>query len=591
MAFFGGSTGVIYRQFSITIISSMLLSVMVALILSPALCATLLRPKSHDGRESRSLLARFNRWFGRVNERYASRVGFVMTRRRLFWGTFLVLLLIVWGLFARLPTSFLPSEDQGQIIVQYTLPPGTTMSHTEAVADKVKDYFLNDERNTIDYVMTIVGFSFSGSGQNAGQGYATLKPWADRKGRENSSAAVAQRATKQLSAIRDAQIFVTTPPAIQGLGQTTGFSFKLLNSGGLSRERFLELYTQLLRAAGKDPMLTAVRSGSLDDTPELKVDIDSEKLAVLGLTQADADNVISSAWGSVYVNDFIDRGRVKRVYMQADAPFRGLPDHLDNWQVRNRSTGEMVPFSAFASSHWELGPSSLSRFNGLPAYEVQGQAAPGVSSGEAMARMVELQQQLPPGTGYAWSGLSFEEQRSSGQAPLLYGLSILVVFLCLAALYESWSIPFAVLLVIPVGIFGAVLAVSLRGLDNNIFFQVGLLTTMGLAAKNAILIVEFADQARRNGKSTFDAAIEAARLRFRPILMTSLAFVAGAIPLAIASGAGAQSRIAIGTAVVGGMIAATVLAIFYVPLFFLTINRLFSREKGDPETGNQEVTA
>ncbi|GLS98745.1 multidrug efflux RND transporter permease subunit [Sphingobium jiangsuense] len=591
MAFFGGSTGVIYRQFSITIISSMLLSVLVALILSPALCATLLRPKNAETHEKRGLLARFNRWFARLNERYAERVGFVMTRRKLFWGSFFVLLLIVWGLFARLPTSFLPTEDQGQIMVQYTLPAGTTMSHTEAVADKMKDYFLNDERDNVDYVMSIIGFSFSGSGQNAGQAFISLKPWSERKGSVNGAAAISDRASKKLAAIRDARIFATTPPAIQGLGQTTGFSFKLLNTGGLSRERFLELYNQLLQTAEKDPMLAAVRSGSLDDTPQLKVDIDSEKLAVLGLTQADADDVISSAWGSVYVNDFIDRGRVKRVYMQADAPFRGLPEDLDNWQVRNRSTGEMVPFSAFASTHWELGPSNLSRFNGMPAYEVQGQAAPGVSSGEAMARMVELQQQLPAGTSYAWSGMSFEEQRSSGQAPLLYGLSILVVFLCLAALYESWSIPFAVLLVIPVGIFGAVLAVSLRGLDNNIFFQVGLLTTMGLAAKNAILIVEFADQARRKGKPTFDAAIEAARLRFRPILMTSLAFVAGAIPLAIATGAGAQSRVAIGTAVVGGMIAATVLAIFYVPLFFLTIHRLFSREKGHPAPGNEEVTA
>jgi len=591
MAFFGGSTGVIYRQFSVTIISSMLLSVVVALILSPALCATLLRPRKDDAHEGNGVLARFNRWFNRLNNRYADHVGTVISRRKLFWGSFVVLLLIVGGLFLRLPTSFLPVEDQGQIMVQYTLPPGTTMPRTEAVADKVKDYFLNDESDNIDFVMTVVGFSFAGSGQNTGQGYINLKPWADRHGHENSSIAIAERARKQLSAIRDANVFATTPPAIQGLGQTNGFSFELLNSGGLSRERFLELYNQLMKAAMNDPMLTAIRAGSLDDTPQLKIDIDSEKLAVLGLTQADADNVISSAWGSSYVNDFIDRGRVKRVYIQGDAPYRALPQDMEGWQVRNRTTGAMVPFSTFATTRWELGPSTLNRFNGLSSYEVQGQAASGVSSGAAMARMVELQQQLPPGTSYAWSGLSYQEQSSSGQAPLLYGISVLVVFLCLAALYESWSIPFAVLLVIPVGVFGAVLAVTLRGLDNNIFFQVGLLTTMGLAAKNAILIVEFADQARRSGKSVLDAAIEASRLRFRPILMTSLAFVAGAIPLAIASGAGAQSRVAIGTAVVGGMIAATALAIFYVPLFFYSINRLFSRGKNKPEAPQQEGTA
>ncbi|OYW85651.1 MAG: hydrophobe/amphiphile efflux-1 family RND transporter, partial [Sphingobium sp. 32-64-5] len=489
MAFFGGSTGVIYRQFSVTVIASMLLSVLVALILSPALCATLLRPKTQDAHEGNGILARFNRWFNRVNQRYVKQVGFVMNRRKLFWGGFILMLAVVWGLFVRLPTSFLPTEDQGQIMVQYTLPPGTTLPQTEAVAEQAKAYFLNDERDNVEAVMSVIGFSFSGSGQNTGQSYINLKPSDERSGSTNGAPAIAQRATAQLAAIRDAKVFATTPPAIQGLGQTNGFSFRLLNSGGLPVERFTELYNQLLSEAGKDPMLTAVRSGSLDDTPQLKVDIDSEKLAVLGLAQADVDDVLSSAWGSVYVNDFIDRGRVKRVYMQADAPYRALPEDLDNWQVRNRTTGEMVPFSAFATTRWALGPSTLSRFNGLPSFEIQGQAAASVSSGEAMARLVELQQQLPPGTSYAWSGLSFQEQRSSGQAPLLYGLSILVVFLCLAALYESWSIPFAVLLVIPVGVFGAVLAVTLRGLDNNIFFQVGLLTTMGLAAKNAILIV------------------------------------------------------------------------------------------------------
>ncbi|MEO7467286.1 MAG: efflux RND transporter permease subunit, partial [Sphingobium limneticum] len=370
-----------------------------------------------------------------------------------------------------------------------------------------------------------------------------------------------------------------TPPAIRGLGQSNGFTFELLNNGSLSRARFLELRNQLIEAASKDPMLAGVRAASLEDTPQLKVDIDNEKLAVLGLTQANVDAVLSSAWGSTYVNDFVDRGRVKRVYMQADAPYRALPTDIDNWMVRSTGTGEMVPFSAFATTHWTMGPSTMSRFNGLSSFEIQGQAGAGASSGDAMDRIVELQKQLPAGTSYAWSGLSYQEQLSGGQAPLLYGLSVLVVFLCLAALYESWSIPLAVLLVIPLGLIGAVLAVWARGLENNIFFQVGLLTTMGLAAKNAILIVEFAELAHKQGKDAWTSALEAARLRFRPILMTSLAFIAGVIPLAIATGAGAQSRVAIGTAVIGGMTTATVLAIFYVPLFFLTIARLFGSDK------------
>ncbi|MPT47314.1 MAG: efflux RND transporter permease subunit [Sphingobium sp.] len=596
MAFFGGSTGVIYRQFSITIISSMLLSVVVAIVLSPALCATLLRPKNNHASEGNGFLAKFNRWFERVNNGYARKVGTVLNRRGLFWASFAVLVAIMAILFVRLPTSFIPAEDQGQVMVQYTLPSGATTARTEAVGDKIKDYFLNDERDNMRFIMLNNGFGFSGSGQNTGQGFANLAPWDERKGSQNTATAIAMRANKALSAIRDAQVFALTPPSIRGLGQSDGFSFQLLNSGGLPREEFLALRDKLMAAAQKDPMLASVRAGSLDDMPQLKIDIDTEKLSVLGLQQSDVDNVLSSAWGSSYINDFIDRGRVKRVFVQADAPYRSLPSDLDQWQVRNRTTGEMVPFSAFATSRWIMGPNSVQRFNGQPSYQLQGQAAAGISSGEAMKRIVELQKEIAPGTSYAWSGLSFEEQTSGTQAPLLYGLSIIVVFLCLAALYESWSIPFAVMLVIPVGIFGAVLAVTLRGLDNNVFFQVGLLTTMGLAAKNAILIVEFADQARKRGASIYDAAIEASKLRFRPILMTSLAFVAGAIPLAIATGAGAQSRVAIGTAVVGGMIAATVLAIFYVPLFFLTINKLFSRKKASSDTprkgkDNEEVTA
>ena len=578
MAFFGGSTGVIYRQFSITIVSSMLLSVFVALILSPALCATLLKPVDH-GKKERGWAGKFNRWFDRMTDGYMRRTEGVIRRRALFWGLYVLTIGILALLFVRLPSSFLPVEDQGQVMVQMTLPAGAKSSRTTAVADQIQNYFLNDEKENVAFSFILTGFSFQGQGENVGQGFINLSPWDDRKGSANTAGAISQRATKKLAAIRDARILSMTPPAIRGLGQSNGFTFELLNSGGLSRARFLELRNQLLDAASKDPVLAGVRAATLEDTPQLKVDIDNEKLAVLGLTQSDVDDVLSSAWGSSYVNDFVDRGRVKRVFMQADAPYRALPTDIDNWMVRSSSTGQMVPFSAFATTHWTMGPSTMMRFNGLSAFEIQGQAAPGSSSGDAMTRIVELQKQLPAGTSYAWSGLSYQEQLSGGQAPLLYGLSVLVVFLCLAALYESWSIPLAVLLVIPLGLVGAVIAIWARGLENNIFFQVGLLTTMGLAAKNAILIVEFAEMAHRNGKDALSAALEAARLRFRPILMTSLAFIAGVIPLAIATGAGAQSRVAIGTAVIGGMTTATLLAIFYVPLFFVTIARLFGTDR------------
>jgi multidrug efflux pump len=592
MAFFGGSTGVIYRQFSVTIVSSMLLSVVVALILSPAVCATLLKPRSHEAKES-GLGGRFNRWFGNITERYLGGVGTMLGRRGLYLTCYGVVLALLWILFVRLPTSFLPVEDQGQILVQYTLPAGATSQRTAAVSSQVENYFLNDEKSNVAHFFSISGFSLSGSGQNAGQAFASLAPWDDRSGTANTAGGITKRATQKLAAIRDARIFATTPPSIRGLGQSNGFTFELLNTGGLDRQSFLALRDQLLAAAGKDPKLASVRAATLDDTPQLKVDIDEEKLAVLGLAESDVNRTLSAAWGSTYINDFIDRGRVKRVYMQADAPFRALPTDLDNWQVRSSTTGEMVPFSAFASTRWEKGPTTVSRFNGQSSYEIQGEAGAGASSGDAMDRIVELQQQLPAGTSYAWSGLSYQEQLTSGRAPLLYGLSVLVVFLCLAALYESWSVPLAVLLVIPLGLIGAVLAVTLRGLENNIYFQVGLLTTMGLAAKNAILIVEFAEIAYREGKDAISAVLEAARLRFRPILMTSIAFIAGVIPLAIASGAGAQSRIAIGTAVVGGMLTATILAIFYVPLFFVLVARLFAgRSKTEPTPdGASEVPA
>jgi multidrug efflux pump len=577
MAFFGGSTGVIYRQFSVTIVSAMLLSVFVALILSPALCATLLKAGDHDPLHRHGLFGRFNRWFDRMTGRYIAATRGVIHRRGLHLLAYAaVLALLIW-LFVRLPTGFLPTEDQGAAIVQFTLPAGATEQRTDAVRTQVQRYFL-DQKAEVSDIFGISGFSFSGSGQNAGIGFIIMAPFDKRKGAEHSATALTHRATVALSAIRDAQIFALTPPSIRGLGQSNGFSFQLLNSSGMPRDEFVALRDKLIAAAAKDPKLAQVRASTLPDTPQLRVNIDDAKLAVLGLTESDVTATLSAAWGSTYINDFVDRGRVKRVYMQADSAYRMLPHDLDNWFVRSSVNGNMVPFSAFATTSWEKGPNSVSRFNGRSSYEIDGQAASGISSGQAMTEMVTLQEKLAPGTSHAWSNLSYQENQSSGQAPLLYGLSVLVVFLCLAALYESWSVPFAVLLVIPLGVIGAVLAVTLRGLENNIFFQVGLLTTIGLAAKNAILIVEFAELARREGKDMLEAALEAARVRLRPILMTSVAFIAGVFPLAIATGAGAQSRIAIGTAVMGGMLSATILAIFYVPMFFLIVGRLFHRD-------------
>ncbi|MEG8030844.1 multidrug efflux system protein [Sphingomonas aurantiaca] len=578
MAFFGGSTGVIYRQFSVTIVSAMLLSVLVALVLSPALTATLLKPTHGDPLERKGVFGQFNRWFDRSTHRYVGATRAVIGRRGLHVAVVGVITIVLAVLFLRLPTSFLPTEDQGQVMVMYTLPAGATNERTEAVRDRVQSYFSNHEKATVANAFSITGFGFSGSGQNAGMAFASLTPFDERKDASQSASAINARAMRSFSQIRDATVIPLTPPAISGLGQSNGFTFELTNTSGLSRDAFVALRDKLIAAANKDPKLAQVRASTLPDTPQLRVTLDDAKLAVFGLTENDVTNVLSSAWGGVYVNDFVDRGRVKRVYMQADAPFRMLPNDLDGWFVRT-SSGTMVPFSAIATLSWEKGPNSVARFNGRSSYEIQGEPASGGSSGAAMQEMVKLQKQLAPGTGYAWAGLSFQENQASGQAPMLYGLSVLIVFLCLAALYESWSVPIAVLLVLPLGIIGAVIAVTLRGLDNDIYFQVGLITTIGLAAKNAILIVEFAEEARRGGKDVVEAALEAARTRLRPILMTSLAFIFGVFPLAVATGAGANSRIAIGTAVVGGMLTATVLAIFYVPMFFVIIARLFHGTK------------
>lgn len=586
MAFFGGSTGVIYRQFSVTIVSAMVLSVVVALVLTPALTATLLKRKEDEGKSrfawirwANHRLERAKIWFNtsfeRNVERYQGAVAKVVDRKVIFLLIYGAVVVILALLFFRLPTGFLPTEDQGTTSIQFNLAPGATIGKTQIAQRQIEDYFLKTEAKNTDAIMTVAGGG--GGGQNTGRGFVALKDWSERPGTKNGADAIARRATAALGGLRDVEFYSTVPSAVRGLGQSAGFQMELQNTGGLSRQEFKAARDKLLAAARADSDLQAVRPTDLEDQPTLKVDIDPQKLSTLGLSQADVNATLSTAWGGRYVNDFNDRGRVKRVYVQGDAPYRAAPDNIASWYVRG-SDGQMAPFSSFAKISWGTAPSSLSRFGGFSSYEISGQAAPGKSSGDAMLKMEQLAAQLP-GTSVAWAGLSFQERLSSGQAPYLYALSLLVVFLCLAALYESWTIPIAVLLIIPLGLVGAVFAVTLRGLENDVYLQIGLLTTMGLAAKNAILIVEFAELAHRQGKDALSSALEAARLRFRPILMTSLAFIAGVVPLAVATGAGAQSRIAIGTAVVGGMVTATVLAIFYVPLFFVTIARLFGNDR------------
>jgi hydrophobe/amphiphile efflux-1 (HAE1) family protein len=573
MAFFSGSTGVIYRQFSITIVSAMVLSVLVALILTPALCATLLK-KHDEPRKKRGFFAWFNKTFDKGVHSYEG--GLRRTLKG--WIPAVVVYIVIVGVlaffFIRLPTGFLPEEDQGSAYTLIQLPPGATFERTDAVVKQVEKHFLEDEKANVEGIFTVQGFSFAGSGQNAGIAFIHLKDWSQRKGAKNRAPAIAARAMGAFSGIRDALVFAVIPPAVQELGNSSGFDFELKDIGGVGHAKLAQAEGMLLGMASKEPGLVAVRPNGLPDVPQLKVDVDPPRATALGLSVSDINDVLSTAWGSSYVDQFIDRGRVKRIYVQGDAPFRSKPEDLDRWYVRG-STGALAPFSSFSTTSWVQGPAKLERYNGLPAMEIVGQPAPGQSTGAAIATMERLAKQLPPGVGYEWTGLTYEEQASGNQAPLLYGLSILVVFLCLAALYESWSVPLAVVLVIPLGIVGALLAATARGLTNDVYLQVGLLTTMGLASKNAILIVEFAEGAQREGKSAFDAAMEAARLRLRPILMTSLAFIAGVLPLAISTGAGSGSQNDIGTGVVGGMLSATVLAIFFVPLFFVLVNRVF----------------
>lgn len=579
MAFFGGSTGVIYRQFSITIVSAMLLSVLVAVILTPALCATMLKPvsKGHTVSEKGlfpGFFRRFNRAFTVSSNMYQSTVGRMLYKSKRYLVIYVLILIGMGYLFLRLPTSFLPDEDQGRLSAMIQLPVGATEERTTAVMEKVEHHFLVEQQEAVKSIFTVVGFSFAGRGQNMGLAFIELKDWDVRQRPDLKVWAVAGKAMARLSSVKDAMIFAFAPPAVSELGSSTGFDFQLQDRAGLGHKKLIEARNQMLGMAANHPLLMAVRPNGQNDSPQYQLDIDYQKAGALGISIGDINDTLTTAWAGSYINDFIDKGRVKKVYVMADAPFRMNPKDIDTWHVRNQK-GEMVPFAAFTSARWVYGSPRLERFNGMPSLEILGQAAPGKSSGDAMRAMEELAAKLPSGIGYEWTGISYQEKMSGSQAPALYALSLLVVFLCLAALYESWAIPFSVMLVVPLGIVGALIAATMRSLSNDVYFQVGLLTTIGLSAKNAILIVEFAKEQMTQGVGLFEAILEAVRLRLRPILMTSMAFILGVLPLVTANGAGSGSQNAIGTGVMGGMISATFLAIFFVPLFFVLVRTVF----------------
>ena len=585
MAFFGGSTGAIYRQFSITIVSAMALSVLVALILTPALCATMLKPiqKGSHGATT-GFFGWFNRMFDKSTHHYTDSVGNILRSTGRYLVLYLIIVVGMAWLFVRLPSSFLPDEDQGVFLSMAQLPAGATQERTQKVLDEMTDYYLTKEKNNVESVFAVNGFGFAGRGQNTGIAFVSLKDWSQRPGEENKVEAITGRAMGYFSQIKDAMVFAFNLPAIVELGTATGFDFQLIDQAGLGHEKLTQARNQLFGMVAQHPdVLTGVRPNGLEDTPQFKVDIDQEKAQALGVSISDINTTLGAAWGGSYVNDFIDRGRVKKVYIMSEAKYRMLPEDIGNWYVRG-SDGQMVPFSAFSTSRWEYGSPRLERYNGLPSMEILGQATPGKSTGEAMNLMEELAGKLPAGIGYDWTGMSYQERLSGNQAPALYAISLIVVFLCLAALYESWSIPFSVMLVVPLGVVGALLAATFRGLTNDVYFQVGLLTTIGLSAKNAILIVEFAkDLMDKEGKGLIEATLEAVRMRLRPILMTSLAFILGVMPLVISSVAGSGAQNAVGTGVMGGMVTATVLAIFFVPVFFVVVRRRFSKKNEDIE--------
>ncbi len=590
MAFFSGSVGVIYRQFSVTIVSAMVLSVIVALILTPALCATILRKPKHGAKE-RGLFGWFNRNFERATHRYQRGVHGMIRLSIVFLLVFLLIGGAVAALFNRLPSSFLPDEDQGILLTAIQLPPGATDSRTKAVLDQVRNYYLNTEKDYVEGAFAVAGFGFSGQGQNVGLVFVRLKDFDLRKTPQSKAQAIARRAMGAFSKIKDGNVFALAPPAIPGFGSSSGFDFFIKDINGAGHAALIAARNQLLGAAGKNPKLAGTRPNGQEDTPQFSLNIDEEKASALNISLADIDSTLSTAWGGTYVNDFIDRGRVKPVYVQANKDFRMQPEDFGRWYVRN-SSGDMVPFSAFSNGEWNYGSPRLERYNGSSAVEIQGAAAPGVSSGDAMSEIDKIMATLPPGFSHEWTSLSAQEKLSGNQATQLYAISILVVFLALAALYESWSIPLAVMLSVPIGIFGALLAATLFGQSNDVYFKVGLLTTIGLAAKNAILIVEFAIEQQNQGKGLIDATLEAARQRLRPILMTSLAFILGVMPLAIANGAGSGSQNSIGIGVMGGMISATVLGVFFIPLLFVSVRRVFKgtvKSTAAPETSSPDV--
>jgi multidrug efflux pump len=586
MAFLTGSSGVIYRQFSVTIVSAMVLSVAVAVVVTPALCATLLKPISKgDERSHGAFFDWFNRGFERASRRYRGIVANILARPARYLGVYVLLASLMGLLFFRLPTAYLPNEDQGYLFTLVQTPVGATLPRTVAALDQLRDYFLNHEKDTVRSIFTVAGFGFSGSGQNDGLGFVLLKDWSERTTPQTSIQAIQGRAYGALSRIKDAQAFAFAPPPIAELGNSAGFDVYLKDDKGQGHAALIAARNQLLFMASTDKLLANVRPNGQEDAPQFRLDLDAQKAAALGLSMSDVNDTLSVAWGGRYIDDFIDRGRVKHVMVQSDAPFRMVPEDFNRWYVRN-AAGSMVSIASIANSHWTYGSPRLERYNGVAAVDINGEAAPGVSSGEAMLEIERLVKQLPPGFSVDWTGESYQERAAGSQTPLLYTLSLIVVFLCLAALYESWSIPTAILLAVPLGVIGAVLATALRGLERDIYFQVAMLTTIGLASKNAILIVEFAKEYVEAGQNVIDATLHAVRDRLRPILMTSLAFGLGVLPLAVATGAGAGAQRAIGTGVFGGMLAGTFLGIFFIPLFFVVVQRLFhSVPEAQPSAG------
>ena len=591
MAFFGGSTGVIYRQFTVTIVAAMSLSVLTAMVLTPALCATLLKPVAQGhALTQKGFFGWFNRSFDRSNQGYQGAVRHMVGKGWRYMAGYVLIVLVVAVGMTKIPAGFLPDEDQATLFALVQLPPGATQSRTQQVIEQVEHHFLEDQKEAVDSIFTVAGFSFAGSGQNTGFAFIKLKTWDQRLRDDLKVGAVTGKALAYFATIHDASVFAFAPPAVSELGNASGFDLMLQDRGNLGHDALMQARNQLLGALAQEKGLVGVRPNGMEDTPEFRLDVDAHKAGTLGLSMADINNTLAVAWGSSYVNDFIDKGRVKKVFLQADAPYRMLPGDVDRWFVRN-SSGTMVPFSAFASVGWASGSPRLERYNGVPSAEILGMALPGTtSSGEALAIVEKHAAELPTGIGYEWTGISRQEKASSGQAGLLAAASILIVFLCLAALYESWAIPLSVILVVPLGVLGTLVGAILTWKMNDVYFQVGLLTTVGLASKNAILIVEFAKDLYTQGMGLVESAVTAARMRLRPILMTSLAFILGVLPLMLGTGAGSGAQNALGTAVVGGMVSGTVLAIFFVPLFFVVVMRLFARRPAAASNAALPVT-